>query len=212
MRALFQISGRFRKIAFVLVPIVIFALLVSACQAGWRTVEGADGARYAVPPGWKALVGEEAKKQQQEGMRMLPENIRSLAMMPDLAFIAYRGDNMLAVYSQATGFDMGIISSFLFSDLVDVYQQALEMMARELENSSNGKIRLEVGEIRKAEDSDDSDVLANMEATFRIVMDNRQLPVRSRLMIYRDRLVNVVATSNAPLDEFLRRSSLYPRK
>jgi len=210
MRALFQISGRFRRIAFVLVPIAIFALFVSACQAGWSTVEGADGARYAVPPGWKALVGEEAKKKQQEGMRMLPENIRSLALMPDLAFIAYRGDNMLAVYSQPTGFDMGIISS-LFGELVDVYQHALEMMGQELEKNSNGAIRLKVGEIRKAEAPDDPDVLASLEATFQITMNNRELPVRSKLLVYRNRLVNIVATNNAPLDEFLRRSSLRSR-
>ncbi len=199
-----------RGAIMLLTVFLILVLLTTAClpipgAAGWSEREGPDGARYAVPPGWRAFAGEEAERKSREGMKDLPETVRALAMLPRIAFLAYRGEDMLAVFVDPAKVDLEMARDPQFWETTrSVYQQVLELVGEEMRRSSGGRIRMEIDEIWKGSDPD---ALGVLEASLRIRDGSRELPVRYRAMFYRDRIITIAATGNAPLEEFLRRSS-----
>lgn len=171
---------------------------------------GPDGTRYAVPPGWRAFSGDEAERMAREGMRDLPETIRSLAMLSHVVFLAYRGEDMLAVFVDPERVDPKMAREPGFWETArSAHRHVLELMSEEMERRSGGRLQLEIDEIWQGSLPG---ALGVLEASLRIRDGGREIPARYQVMFYPERIVTVAATGNAPLEEFLRRSSLRPGK
>lgn len=178
----------------------------------WGERIGSGGNRYAVPPGWKAMVGEEVRGEQQKkkGMKMLPEHLRALAMLYGLDFVAYQGENLLLVYAlEKNDFaDMYYVmrGSPQFWRIVKSYhQEYIESLAKEMEQiNSKFKVRIVVDEAVQTEYADS---LGAIKTSFRIQVDHREYPARGLHILYMARTITIIAIGDVPLDEFLQRST-----
>jgi len=179
----------------------------------WGERIGSGGNRYAVPPGWKALVGEEVREEQRKkkkGMKMLPEHLRALTAFYGLDFVAYQGENLLLVYALERN-DFGDMyytsrgSPQFWRVVKSYYQDYIESLGKELEQINNKfQFRIVVDEAFEREYADS---LGAIEISFRIQVDHREYSARSMHILYMARTITIIAIGDVPFDEFLRRST-----
>lgn len=175
----------------------------------WTERAGADGARYAVPPGWSAWAGEEAKQLQREvmgGTRALPEILRGwIASMPRPAFIALRGEALLGVWVEPAHIppDGPATDPHFRADAERFYRQGLEGLAAMLAQDTGGRFRVAIGTPRWGERPG---FLAEALFPLEIHGEGRRIPAQERFLLQTDRLIQVVAIGEAPVEEFLERT------
>ena len=188
----------------------LLAFVISACgvviarHAQWRIQPGPDGMKFAVPPGWKAVVGEE------EDLQGIPEPLRSLGRWPGRIFIVYHEKSLVLVSVQAASFPPARLEDEGFRETVlQDYQQALALLNEQVRRETAGRFRILPGEHRWF---DEGGLPAALNLEFRIQGGREEIPAQMRIL-FRPKLTYVIlSVGDTPLEEFLRRSSLHPRK
>lgn len=191
---------------------VLAAMVGMACNLpplpmGWGEVKIGDEV-YAVPPGWKGLGAEEAERLIQKGSRELLPAAQALAAKSQPRFVTYRGYRAILVGRKPLPIGaVGLDDPQIREAFVDRMRTALEERFSSLEERTDGSFRASLKDIRWiGGDPPAVRIRIDME------IDGRPADVEMRMFVdeKNDFLWVVVATRDAPLEEFLSRSRFLP--
>jgi hypothetical protein len=188
----------------------LLAFVISACgvlsarHTQWQIQPGPGGMKFAIPPGWKVVEGKEGD------LSGIPEPLRSLERWPGRIFIVYHEKSLVLVSVKAASFPLSRLEDEGFRETVlQDYQQVLELLHEQMSRETAGRFRIFPGEYRWLEEGG---LPAALNLEFRIQGEGEEIPAQMRILFRPNITYVILAVGDAPLEEFLRRSSLHPRK